>query len=194
MLGKHHNVHYIIKLVRTIGNPGIRFDKLTVMSISQSEIQWASDCIAKIILSIIIGVWCDNDSLTNHTGEDIGNGVRLILIATTNTDKVTLQNPWRAWQIVIAKVKNLCYWTFMIGINVLMRLINFDLYLIEYTLRSHKEVTSRRITSPDNSRSTINLQTQLTVSHEPVQCRKVTSQNRIFGVFDVSVLHQKSSS
>jgi hypothetical protein len=77
----------------------------------------------------------------------------------------------------------------MIPINVIMRFIDFDLYFIEDRFCTDKEIASCRICAPYDCRRTVNLHGKFTLSEEPIKDRKITRQDRIFGVLEMSVFH-----
>jgi len=80
----------------------------------------------------------------------------------------------------------------MIPINVIMRFIDFDLYFIEDRFCADKEIASRRIGAPNNSRSAINFYGKITIREQPIKRSKITRQDRIFGVLKVCVFHTVS--
>lgn len=73
-----------------------------------------------------------------------------------------------------------------------MRFVDLDFYFVEDTFGANEEVSSGRITSPYNSRSAIHFNAEMTIGDEPIQGSQVTRQDRVFGVFDVLVLHVRS--
>ena len=75
---------------------------------------------------------------------------------------------------------------------VLLSITDFDFLFVEYTFGSNEKVTILRIRAPNNSRSAVDLDTQGARIHEPIQNRKVTRQDGIFGVFEVCVFHTVS--
>ena len=89
-------------------------------------------------------------------------------------------------------VQDFCNRADVVRINFRMRFVDLDLYFVEDGFRSDEEVSSCRITSPYNSRSAIHLNAEMTIGEEPVQSSQVARQDRVFGVFDVLVLHVRS--
>ena len=69
-----------------------------------------------------------------------------------------------------------------------MRFVDLDFTLLKH-FGANEEVSSGRITSPYNSRSTVNLNAEMTIGEEPIKGRQILHQDGIFGVFDVFVLH-----
>jgi len=70
-----------------------------------------------------------------------------------------------------------------------VRFIDFDFNFVEDTFSAYEEVSSGRIRAPDNRRSAIHLDTESARIHEPIQHGEIARQDRIFRMFDVSVLH-----
>ena len=89
-------------------------------------------------------------------------------------------------------VQDFCNVADVVRINFRMRFVDLDFYFVEDTFGANEEVSSGRITSPYNSRSTVNLNAEMTIREEPVQSSQVARQDRVFGVFDVLVLHVRS--
>ena len=77
----------------------------------------------------------------------------------------------------------------MIPVNVTMCFVNLDKFLIKDRFCTNKEFTRRRIFAPYNRGSAIDLRRYFTISQEPIKDRKITRQDRIFGVFEMCVFH-----
>jgi hypothetical protein len=82
----------------------------------------------------------------------------------------------------------------MIHGNVIVRIIDLDFLLVEYTFRTNKKPTSEGTSAPHNSRSTVILYRQFAVTFpqesQDILCTIPTIiQDRVFGMFEVSVLH-----
>ena len=74
----------------------------------------------------------------------------------------------------------------MIPVNVTMCFVNLDKFLIKDRFCTNKEFTRRRIFAPYNRGSAIDLRRYFTISQEPIKDRKITRQDRIFGVLECS--------
>jgi hypothetical protein len=67
-----------------------------------------------------------------------------------------------------------------------------NLFLVKDCFGSYKELTAGRVNAPHYSGTSINLDAQMSRRHEPIKNRKVTRENRIFGVLKVGVFHTVS--
>ena len=172
-----------------VKNVCFRLHELDVLSVSPDATVRHSNGITKVALSIIASVRSDDNVLGYDVPELISDGVRSVLIQSTETDEVSLIDCLHTGQMVKARMQNLCYIPLMVCINVLVRFVDFDFNFVEDTFGAHEEVSGGRIRAPDNSRSTINLDTQSARIHEPIQNGKVSRQDGIFGVFEVGVFH-----
>jgi hypothetical protein len=82
----------------------------------------------------------------------------------------------------------------MIDRNVIVRIIDLDLFLVEYTFRTNKKSTRERTSTPHDCRSTVILYRQFAVAFpqesQDILCTIPTIiQDCVFGMFQVSVLH-----
>jgi hypothetical protein len=69
-----------------------------------------------------------------------------------------------------------------------MRFVDLNLHFVEDRFGANEEISSGRISAPNDSRSTINLGRKIKLRLERLQERSVTREDGIFGVFDVKVL------
>jgi hypothetical protein len=142
-----------------------------------------------------VGSVCSNDYILFHkTTEVVFNRVRLVEVITTETDKITLHNTFDAREIVETNMKNRCNISLMILRDVIVRIIDLDFLLVEYTFGSNKKPTRERTSTPHDCRSTIILYRQFAVAFpqesQDILCTIPTIvQDSIFGMFQVSVLH-----
>ena len=170
-------------------NVGIRFHEQNVIIALQIHHQGQCPTITKVIVCFIIGVRCDDNPLRNYITELIGDHVRSVFSFTTKPDKVTLNDRLGAWQIIKARMKNVCYIAFIMLVNLIVRVSNTDLLFVEHCLSAHEERTRCRISPPHNRRSTVDLNAQSASSSEPIQNVKIASQDGVFGVLLMLVLH-----
>ena len=111
-----------------------------------------------------------------------------VYTVTTETNKITLKNAVGLWQIVVAIVEDSCNDAGVVSINVLVRFVDLNLHFIEDRFGAHEPISSRRIRTPNDCRSTINFGGKIKLRLERLQERSVTREDGIFGVFDVKVL------
>ncbi len=171
----------------------IRFHELDVLGIIPDGTVRVCHSVTNVALSIIASVRCHDDSLAHNLRKLISDRVRSVLIRTTESDEVSLIDCLSAGKILQAGTQNLnqtCVSCFIIeSEHVLLSVANLDLFLVEYTFGSHEELTVLRIRAPNNSGSTINLDTQSARIHEPIQNGKISRQDGVFGVLKVGVFH-----
>ena len=67
--------------------------------------------------------------------------------------------------------------------------VDFDFYFVKDTFCTNKEVTSCGVDTKNYCRSTINLHRQIARFDKPIEHRQIASENRIFRMLQVSVLH-----
>ena len=68
-----------------------------------------------------------------------------------------------------------------------MRMIDFDFYFVKDTFSANEESTVRGVSSPNDGRRTINLNAQVWGLVESSKKPRITSEDGVFGVFDVEV-------
>ena len=83
-------------------------------------------------------------------------------------------------------MKNQCDISLMIVVDVIMSIVDLDLFLVEYAFGADKKLLSLRMCAPDNRRSTVHFHRKMMPFGENIQGSKITSQNGIFDVFNVS--------
>ena len=171
-------------------NVGIRFHEQNVIIALQIHHQGQCPTITKVIVCFINSVRCNDDLLINNFRELISDKIRSVFSVTTEPDKVTLNDRLSAWQIIKARMKNVSDIAFIMLVNLIVRVCNTNLLFVENCFRSNEECTRCRINPPHNCRSTVDLNAQSASSSEPIQHGKVTSQDGIFGVLLVLVLHR----
>ena len=124
--------------------------------------------ITQIVFSIIAGVRCNDNVLGNYLRKLVSDRVGSVSIRTPKTNKITLIDRLCDRQTIKASMKNNCNLTRVVLINFLMRMIDFDFNFVKDTFSADEELTRRRIGAKDYSRSTINLNTEMTRIDEPI--------------------------
>ncbi len=71
-------------------------------------------------------------------------------------------------------------------------MIDLDFNFVEHRFGANEELTIGGIDTPNDGRCAVNLNTHGARIHEPIQNRKITRQDGIFGVFEVCVFHAVS--
>ena len=66
-------------------------------------------------------------------------------------------------------------------------MIDFDFYFVKDTFGPNEEPTVRGVSSPNDSGCTVNLNAQVWGLIESIKKPRVTSEDGVFGVFDVEV-------
>jgi hypothetical protein len=64
-----------------------------------------------------------------------------------------------------------------------------NLFLVKDCFGSYKEFTAGRVNTPHYSGRPIDFDAQLTASSEPIKARKITREDGIFRMVQMSVLH-----
>jgi hypothetical protein len=77
-----------------------------------------------------------------------------------------------------------------VSVNVLSGITETNLFLIECSLGRYKELTL--IVTPDNSWSSINLEGNMTLTIQIMECTEITSDNGVFRVLEMCVWHKIS--
>ena len=75
----------------------------------------------------------------------------------------------------------------MVLVNFFMRMIDFDFYFVEDTFGPNEELTVRRVSTPYDGGCTVNLNAQIWGLIESIKKPRATSEDGVFGVFDVEV-------
>ena len=192
LTGKVAHLFNISECSLIVLNVCIRLHKQYAIRTLQIHHQRQCPTVTKIVVCFIHSVRSDDDVLRHNVPEQIGDRIRSVLIQSTKPDKVTLNDRLSTGQMIQAAVKNLGNFTLIECINLLMIVGNTNLFLVKDCLGSYKELTVGRINPPHDCRGTINFDAQLTASSEPIQARKITRQDGIFGVFEVCVFHTVS--
>ena len=192
LAGKIYHFLYISEGFLIVQDVCIRLHELAVGSISDDEVHRIRYSITKIILCSVESVRSNNDLLGDYLTKLISDRVRSILITTTKTNKITLNDRFVTRQPIKTSVKNCCNFALIELIDLSMIVSNTNLFLVKNCLGSYKELTVGGINSPHDCGCPVNLNAQLTTSSEPIQDRKITRQDGIFGVFEVCVFHDLS--
>ena len=66
-------------------------------------------------------------------------------------------------------------------------MVDFDFYFVEDTFGANEEPTVRRVSSPYDCRSAVNLNAQVWGLIESSKKPRISSEDGVFGVFDVEV-------
>ena len=66
-------------------------------------------------------------------------------------------------------------------------MIDFDFYFVEDTFSANEKPTVRGVSSPNDGRRTINLNAQIWGFVESSEETRITREDGVFGMFDVSV-------
>ena len=75
---------------------------------------------------------CDDDILIDFVIEKLCDSVRGVLLPTSESDEITLNDSGMGWKIIKASMENVCHVAVVIFVNVCMALINFDFPFVEY--------------------------------------------------------------
>ena len=86
-------------------------------------------------------------------------------------------------------MQNFCNVAVVVLIDFRMRFVDLDLDFVEHRFSANEKITRCWVGSPYDRGSAVNLSAELTRGQQKVQDREITSQDNIFGVFDVLVFH-----
>lgn len=193
LAGKCYNFLHIIERCLILEDVCFRLHKQNVIVAVDFIINRARNLsIFQFTTAHVFSVGSNDDGVTNHLRKLIGNGVRLVFIRTTETDKITLIDKLTTGKILQTSAQNLnqiCVGCLIIiGKHVCLSVANLDFLLVKNRFGSYKEITSGRIGSPNNSRGTVDLDGEVSSISEPIKARKIASENRIFGMLKVEIL------
>ena len=170
----------------------IRLHEQNIISALQIDHQRFCPTVTKIIVCLIHRVRSDDNFLGNYLRKLISDRIRIVLITTTKTNEIALDDSIDTRQPVKTSVKNCCNFALVELIDLSMIVSDTNLFLVEHCLGSYKELTVGRVNTPHDCRGTVHLDGQFARIHEPIQDIKVTREDGIFGVFEVCVFHDLS--
>ena len=139
---------------------------------------------------------------SKHNSNRIGKGIESISdsigsesICTTKTNKIALINAFhlrKSFETSVENPSNLRVRA-VILFDVIVSIIDFNLYFVEYTFSANKKLTILGIRTKHNSGSTIVFYSATTITVakivDSILHSFLAEQCRIFGMFEMSILH-----
>ena len=93
---------------------------------------------------------------------------------------------------IITSVQNFCNFASIELIDLFMIVSDADLYFVKDCFGANEKLTVCGICAPNNSGSTVNLNTESATINEPIQNVKVAREDDIFRMLKVCVFHALS--
>ena len=143
--------------------------------------QWKCSHLSQIffVIAIVVESMRSNDQfLSNKLTELISDDILTKLGAIAPSNKITLIDLLSARKILEASMQNLCNFIIIELINLIVRVSNTDLFLVEHrTLVPTKNLPLARIGSPHDCRRTIHFHRNILWIVKGFDCRQITSQD-----------------
>ena len=126
---------------------------LHLLIIIKKICEWLSNSVPQIIISSVLCVRCNDDLLCYKLIKVVSDSIGSKCVTMTPTNEITLNDTISARNEVVTSMENVCYFTIIELINLIVRVCNANLFLVEDCFSPNKKCTCSRIFAPYDSRS-----------------------------------------